>query len=70
VVIGDDRSQVLQIELNREGSRAHKVAEHHSELTTLGAIMRERRRRRRGLRHSLRRTAKLPDRSQEATAMT
>src|SRR5215475_5215527 len=70
VVIGDDRSKVLQIEMNRDGSRAHKVAEHHSELSTLGAVIRGRRHRRRGLTRSLRRTAKLPDRSQDATAMT
>jgi hypothetical protein len=51
VIAGDDPSQILGIELNREGSLAHKVAEHHRELTTPGAVMQGRRRR--GLRHGL-----------------
>jgi hypothetical protein len=36
---GDDPSQVLGIELNGQGRRAHKVAQQHRELTTLGAVM-------------------------------
>jgi hypothetical protein len=39
VISQDDFARILGVKLGREGSRAHKIAEHHREVAALGGVL-------------------------------